>query len=363
VIDVARIGKRILVALLSGALLAGCGEAGNSGTRTAAAASPPSGDWAGALERRLEEIDNDMPGRLGVHLRHADGTRIDRGAERDWYLASTIKIPVAIAVLERVEAGELSLDETLTVQETDFVDGAGDLHWRDPGFDIRLEELIEKSLRDSDSTATDMLIRLVGADHLNRRVAEWAGEGFNDITTIMQVRYDVYGPAHPGVAELSNMDILKLRNAEAGEPRLQALARALGVPRDELKGGDFDALFASYYETGLNSARLEAFGTLLERFYRGELLNEAHTSLLLKHMQAITTGDRRIAAGLPEDAAFAQKTGTQIGRACNVGILNPENADAALVVAACAEDFGAMRNAEQAFEALGRALGESLGLR
>jgi beta-lactamase class A len=324
--------------------------------------SVPAGRWVTGLQQRVAQIDADMPGRLGVHIRRMDGERLDHGQERDWYLASTIKIPVAIAVLEQVEAGALSLEQTLTLQESDFVDGAGDLIWHEAGVEISLGELIGKSLRDSDSTATDMLIRLIGEAHLNRRVSEWVGGGFNDITTVLQVRYDLYGPAHPDVSALSNMDIVRLRNADAGEPRLQALAEALGVAREELKVEDFDTLFANYYARGHNSGRLEAFGTLLERLDRGELLDEYHTTLLLEHMLAITTGDRRIAAGLPEGVAFAQKTGTQIARACNVGIINPQRDDATLVVVACAEDFDHIGQAERAFQALGRAIGESLRL-
>jgi beta-lactamase class A len=350
--DVTRARFPALLALLGGCLLAGCGNA----------ATEAATDWTAELEARLERIDEEMPGRLGVHIRHAGGERIDRGNDRQWYLASTIKIPVAIAVLEQVEAGELSLAQKVTIERSDFVDGAGDLLWRDPPFEISVGELISKSLRDSDSTATDVLIRLVGEEQLNLRVADWVGEGFNDITTILQVRYDVYGPAHPGVADLSNMDIVRLRNAQAGEPRLRELARLLGVPREALKAEDFDALFARYYEGGLNSARLEAFGTLLERLIQGELLNETHTRLVLEHMKAITTGDKRIAAGLPNGVEFAQKTGTQIARACNVGIVNPQSEGAAVIVVACAEDFDALRQAERAFQSLGRALGESAPL-
>jgi beta-lactamase class A len=48
-----------------------------------------------------------------------------------------------------------------------------------------------------------------------------------------------------------------------------------------------------------------------------------HTALVLDAMERITTGDRRIKAGLPAGVSFAQKTGTQISRACNVGVVHP----------------------------------------
>ena len=110
---------------------------------------------------------------------------------------------------------------------------------------------------------------------------------------------------------------------------------------------------------GLNSANLAAFGHLLERLHRRELLNEEHTRKLLDAMESVSTGDRRIKAGLPAKARFAHKTGTQVGRSCNVGILNPHVADDAVVVVACAEGYDALDQAEQAFEALGAALADA----
>jgi beta-lactamase class A len=114
--------------------------------------------------------------------------------------------------------------------------------------------------------------------------------------------------------------------------------------------------FERYYGTGKNSAKLEAFGIILEKLVRGELLPAEHTSLLLKHMERITTGSRRIAAGLPPGATFAQKTGTQIRRACNVGVVNPRKDEDAVVVAACAAEFESLPQAEEAFQALGKAM-------
>ena len=46
-------------------------------------------------------------------------------ADEPWYLASGVKVAVAIAVLQRVERGELALDTRVRLLETDFVDGAG----------------------------------------------------------------------------------------------------------------------------------------------------------------------------------------------------------------------------------------------
>ncbi|WP_236551042.1 serine hydrolase [Luteimonas sp. 9C] len=327
------------------------------------AASLTDAPWVSALQTRVEALDDAMPGRFGVYVRHygpRPGT-LDRGGDRAWYLSSTIKIPVAIAVLEQVDAGTLSLDETLTLAQTDFVDGSGDMLEHMPGETFTIATLLEKSLRDSDSTATDMLIRKVGEDHLNAHIREWIGGGFGPVTTILQVRYDAYDPVHPGVAQLDNMAIVRLRNADAGEPRLQALAEELVVPRADLDADTLESVFDAYYRGDRNTATLAAFATVLDRLAAGELLSSDSTRRMLDHMRAISTGDRRISAGLPPGTDFAQKTGTQLRRACNVGVIDPERArNGATLVLACAEDFDDIAQAETAFQGLGRALADTV---
>jgi len=354
----------LLSALLAAALLAGCRGEPASPVQEQAQATRADPAWVAPLDQAVDAIDAAMPGDFGAYVARfgaAAGT-LDRGDGRRWYLSSTIKVPVAIAVLEEVDAGRLSLDEELVLAQTDYVDGAGDMLQHKPGARFSVGTLLQKSLRDSDSTATDMLIRKVGEDHLNARIADWVGDGFGPITTILQVRYDAYGALHPGVANLDNMALVRLRNADAGEPRLRALADALGVPREALRAESMQAVFDDYYRTGKNAATLSAFARLLERVAAGELLSPASTQRLLDHMRGITTGDRRITAGLPDGTDFAQKTGTQQGRACNVGIVDAaRGAQGATVVVACAEGFAEMAQAEQAFQAFGRALGTMLG--
>ena len=333
---------------------------------TATEAEAPA--WIAALERDVAAIDAAMPGDFGVYVHRlgppAQAGKLDLGQGRAWYLSSTIKVPVAIAVLEAVDAGELALDEELELTAGDFVDGAGDMLQHEPGERFSIATLLHKSLRDSDSTATDMLVRRIGQDRLNARLSAWTGSGFGRVTSIRQVRYDAYGALHPGVAGLDSMQMLALRQAEAGEPRLQALADALGVPRAELGDTTLEQVFEDYYARGLNSATLPAYGRLLARLASGELLSPRSTALLLGHMRAINTGSRRIQAGLPAGADFAQKTGTQLQRACNVGLLDPGlGRDGATVVVACAERFGELEQAEQAFQALGRALADTLTVR
>lgn len=324
----------------------------------AAPASSEAGDWAPQLGTYIKNIDDEFAGSLGVYVKHlGDERSVRHRFDRDWYLASTIKIPLAIAVMQLAEAGELSLDEELILKESDYVDGTGALLWVDPGARYTLAELVGHSTENSDSTATDMLIRTIGEERFNRRIREhMAAEGFGRITPILQVRHDAFAEIHPDARNLTNMDFIDLKTADSLEERFTRVLDKLGIGRDQARAGSIREAFERYYRRGLNAGRLDAMGRLLEDLVRGELLNEHHTEKLLEHMVKVTTGDDRIKAGLPGDTVFAHKTGTQIARACNVGVIHPYRETDAVVVAACAEGFDRITEAERAFASLGRAL-------
>jgi beta-lactamase class A len=313
--------------------------------------------WVETLTGKIENIDRNTPGNLGVYIKHlGSGQTIKWNADRPWYLASTVKIPVAIAILELVEEDALSLDDTLTLRETDYVDGAGDLLWSSPGTEYTIKSLMKRMIIQSDNTASDVLIRLIGQDELNRRIREhMIDDGFNPVTTLLQVRYDAYSEIHPKATQLSNIDFVRVHAERERSKRYAILVDKLQIGSNEVKAESIEKAFERYYSRNYNSGTLEAFGLLLERLINGELLSEEHTGMLIGMMEEIVTGDHRIKAGLDDGVSFAHKTGTQIERACNVGIIEP-NSDNPIIIAAVVEEFGALQNAESALKQLGAAI-------
>ena len=310
--------------------------------------------WQSSLESRLAALDASTPGALGVYVKKlSDETPVSHEGDKIWYLSSTTKVPVAVALLKKVEKGELSLSKQLSLQVSDYVDGAGELQRTKPGTKFTVRELLERMLVHSDSSATDMLIRLIGADYVN----EFLGDGFGDFTTILQVRYDAFGELHPKAKKLANTDFIEFKRARSYEGRLGLFTQRLNLSREDLLAPGIEEAFERYYRKGRNSSTLEAYGGLLEKLAEGELLNAEHTALILGFMKRITTGERRLKAGLPKGTEFAQKTGTQIGRICNVGIVNPSTDP--VVVAACVEKFPDPRRAEGLLRQVGAALAEA----
>jgi len=318
--------------------------------------------WVVDLESDIKELDATTPGSLGVYVKKfGTDEEMNYLTNRAWYFASTVKVPVAIAVLQMVEEGALTLNHKITLKKTDAVDGSGEVQFKAPGSKLSVAYLIEKMLTQSDSTATDILIRLIGEENLNERIRTKMGVvDFQPFTTILQVRHDAFANLHPKAKNLTNRHFIDLKRHKSSSAKYKAIAKQMGVPAGQLKEKSIEDAFETYYTTGLNSGSLKSFGLLLERLVKGELLSKNHTDLVLGHMTAMTTGERRIKAGLPKNIKFAQKTGTQVSRICNVGVVFTPKESENLIVTACLEKFGNFTEGERTLEKVGQALSKLL---
>lgn len=319
-------------------------------------------DWRADLHRRIQRLERETPGRFGLYVRRLDtGETYAWQADRGWYLGSSAKLPVAIAVLQEVEAGRRRLDEPLTLQEADKIDGSGDMVWQRAGSVRRLDAMLERMLMVSDNTAANMLMRTLGPQVLQQRTQALLGDGSVRITDFAQVRRAIYAEVHPEAARLANRQLVEIAGAPQGAPRLEALRRALGVPRSALRVKTMDEAYARYYARGSNTATLVAYGGMLENLVRGRLLSPPTLKRLYTDLKFDSYDAYRLEAGLPRSERFIHKTGTQRRRACHMGVINPqEGGRRAIVVATCAENVDEQRQAGALFERIGRAITATL---
>jgi beta-lactamase class A len=319
--------------------------------------------WSQALEQEVARIDQQSPGALGVYVKRlSSGETFSRGGEQLWYLGSTVKVPVAIAVLQQVDAGKLKLADRIKLQDTDKIE-AGSLVWITSGATFTVKDLLRRMVVDSDNTAANMLIRLVGEKQLNEsaRGAMGGDNSYQPITTLAQVRYDVYSELHGDALKLSNSQLVQIAAAPLGPKRVAALRRTLGISNSELKVKTIDEAYARYYKTGRNSATLQAYGKLLESLVKGKLLSPQSTRLLFEDMKIDIFTNYRLQAGLPRSVKFIHKTGTQYQTACHSGVINPQDGGAdAIVVAACTAGIDEQHDAGKVLEAVGRAITRTL---
>lgn len=319
--------------------------------------------WSDTLRQRVESIDKATSGQLGVYIKRLDnGETLNYQADRPWYLGSSAKLPIAIAVLQEAEAGKLRLTQKVALQDTDKIDGSGNVVWQKSGTTYGVDALLKRMLMESDNTAANMLVRTIGEDALNHRAGFYLGpQGFKRITTFTQVRQDVYGELHPDARKLPNMDLVRLAALPMGPKRVDALVRTLQIEKSALRVKTMEEAYARYYATQVNSAPLSAYGGMLERLVTGQLVSPQTLQRLFTDLKYETYDAYRLEAGLPRTVRFIHKTGTQLGRACHMGVINPQDGGkAAIVVATCAEDLDEHRDAGRAFEQIGRAITQTL---
>jgi beta-lactamase class A len=177
------------------------------------------------------------------------------------------------------------------LQETDKIDGSGDVVWDQAGSAYTIDSLLTRMLGVSDNTAANMLIRTVGEDALNKTAASVLGKGFVQLTTLTEVRRDVYAELHPHARTLGNQKLVEIAAAKKGPQRVEAVRRTLGVPKSALKVKTIDEAYNRYYRRNFNTATLEGYGGMLEQLVRGKLLSAKSTEALFGYMKFGKRGD------------------------------------------------------------------------
>lgn len=111
-------------------------------------------------------------GTVGVSLIGPDGATWQHRGDRLFHPASTLKIPVMVAIYRKMDAGELSLDAPWILADEMRVMGSGVLNHMRAGATITVEDLVYLMISISDNLATDALIAMAGLDGIARAMAD-----------------------------------------------------------------------------------------------------------------------------------------------------------------------------------------------
>lgn len=157
-----------------------------------------------ALQEKLQKIDakypNITPQAWFIDL--DNGAYVTYNGTSSIPAASTIKIPVLVAFFEEVDAGNIHLDQMLTMDKEVIVSGSGDMQYMQVGKKFTALEVATKMIIISDNTATEMLIRQIGGKEvLNKRFKKW---GMNQ-TVINNLLPDLEGTNKTSSEDLSKL--------------------------------------------------------------------------------------------------------------------------------------------------------------
>ncbi|HSK70178.1 MAG TPA: class A beta-lactamase, subclass A2 [Pyrinomonadaceae bacterium] len=216
------------------------------------------------LQKQIEQIASAAKGRVGVTAAVLEtGEAVSLNPKEQFPMQSVYKLPIGMAVLHQVDEGKIKLDQSVKVEKSNFVRQGQYSPIRDKnpnGVELSVKELLRFAVSESDGTASDVLLDLVGAEAVKQYLDEI---GVKNIIVANSEK------------EIGRDWETQYRNWASPEGAVELL-RAL----QERRGG----------------------------------LSEQNQVLLLKFMTESPTGPRRLKGLLPKRTIVAHKTGTSGNR-------------------------------------------------
>lgn len=192
------------------------------------------------------------------------GPQVSFGPDKQFPAASLIKLPILAAGLRAVKEGKAGLDEKFIIEKKDITGGSGRLKNAKLPFQISFQELLAKMTSESDNTAANKVIDILGFDYINQAIKEL---GLS--STILARKIHDFSLRRKGIENYTSS-------------------------RDMEK--------------------------VLNRIYRGTLINRDLSSLALGFLKAQEVDDR-LPLYLPENVVIANKTGLERGVVHDAGIV------------------------------------------
>ncbi len=311
--------------ILFALFLCACGgTATNQNTVATAPATPavsptpvatPSPD--AELERQFAEIAKEANGKVGVAAVVLEtGENASLNASDKFAMQSVYKLPIAMAVMQQVDAGKFKPDQEIEITPADFAPAGQRSLIRDnfpQGTKIPLWHVIEYAIAESDGTACDVLLRLLGGPAEAQKYVD--GLGIKDLT---------------------------IKNFE----------------RDFIK--DTKTQYDNYSTPPASVA-------LLKELQTGISLERERAKLILDFMNESRPGPNRLRGLLPETAYAAHKTGTSGTRngltaaTTDIGIIQLPNQKYLVIAVFVGDSKADMRTAESVIAKIAKAAWDKWG--
>ena len=183
----------------------------------------------------------------------------NNNAEKKLPMQSVFKYHIALAVLDLVDQGKLSLDQKVFIKKSELLPNTwSPIREKNPegNFEMPISELIEYSVAMSDNVGCDVLLRLIGGPKV----------------------------VHDFLISKGAKDTQIVYNEEV-----------------------MQSAWKNQYE---NYTTMKSATKLLKDFYKGKILSEKSTEFLLGVMYRTSTGLNKIVEQLPKSAKVAHKTGS-----------------------------------------------------
>lgn len=211
------------------------------------------------LTEKIEEILKDKRANIGVSIIESNNKKVVDIKGDDFFpMLSTVKFPIALTILNKVQKKELSLNQKIFIKKEELLDDP--TNWSpfkekypNGNLEITLEEALSWMVSHSDNNLTDILLRLIG------------------------------GPET--VQNFINSKNFIIKNDEEDMHK------------------DWESQF-------INNITPNEATKLLSKFNKGKILDKTTTKWLYNAMLNNKSGGNRLKGKLPKNIKIAHRTGT-----------------------------------------------------
>jgi beta-lactamase class A len=235
-----------------------------------------------------------FPGKTGVAV-HKIGSDWTVGARLDDFFPqqSVSKTWVALVVLDQIDSGILRLDQSVRITRDDlavFHSPVRDRVVKEGEVNTSIRSLLEFAITESDNTANDRLLQLVGGPAAIR--------AFIAKHNLGAIRF---GPGER---------LLQSGIAGLDWRQQYAIGNAFFEARDKVPLAQRRAALNRYIADPVDGASPRAIVSALDKLASGVLLSAQTTKFMLDLMGRVRSGPQRLKAGVPSGWSFRHKTGT-----------------------------------------------------
>ena len=216
--------------------------------------------YSQSLKKEINQIINGKNATVGVSVLDFENNKsISINGNKHLPMLSVFKFHIALAVLDQIDQGKLSLDQNILIKKSELLLNTWSPireKYPEGNIEMPLSELIKYTVAQSDNNGCDILLRLIG-----------------------------------------------------GTETVQKFINSRGIKNFQIKA-DEEKMHQGYEFMYWNWTTTNASNTLLKKFYDGKVVSKNSTDFLMKTMLETNTGANKIVAQLPKGTWVAHKTGS-----------------------------------------------------
>lgn len=256
------------------------------------------------LKAQIESVIPRARGDVGVAIKHMEsGAELLVNADKRYPMASTFKLPLLVELFYERAAGRISFNDLVDVMPGDLHVGSGIIiaQFDPPGVQLNIHNLINLMMRISDNSAADILLNRATPVNVTARMKTLGLDSIRVDRTTQEMILDQSGLSYAKYGALPVREIRKMLDAIDATTAARANDQFNKTDKDVAKPSDMNRI--------------------LEKLYRGEIVDRAASDEIIEILKECQTGTARIPGLLPADTVVAHKSGSIGGSVNDTGIV------------------------------------------